>query len=47
MVRGLSLAAVRGGYSPAVVCGLLIAVAFLAEEHGAPERGLRRCAAQA
>ena len=43
---GFSLAVVSGSYSLAVVCGLLIAVASLAAEHGAPERGLSRYGAQ-
>ena len=33
-MRGFSLAAERGGYSPVLVHGLLIAVASLAAEHG-------------
>ena len=47
MLWGISLAVVSGGYFLAVVCGLLIAVASLAAEHGAPECGLSRCGAQA
>ena len=34
IVRGLPLAAVIGGYSLLVVCGLLIVVASLVAEHG-------------
>ena len=32
--RGLSLAAANGGYSPAVVCGRLLAVPPLVAEYG-------------